>query len=151
MRRCKEAGQPRQLFELYDNFGEWGVDPNKATFSFLLDVTAENKNFSRAEKILSRMIEDKYRPSTEDYNNVLITCTESGNSKLLSSFEDMMLNNNANMNERTLQLLGRGYYVAQDATNLLKIIQLAENTFRTPFDTEQMRKDYDALRVDQLL
>jgi len=151
MRRCKEAGQTRELFELFDNFEDWGVDPDKETFAFLLKVTAENKNFSRAEKIFSRMIDDKYRPDTEDYNNFLTTCTETGNSNLLLSFEEMMQNNNASMNERTMQLLGRGYYVAQDPTNLLKIIDLAENTFRTPFDTEQMRKDYDVLRVDQLL
>merc|ERR1712137_77616 len=74
MRRCEEAGQTRQLFELYDNFGDWGVDPDKATFAFLLKVAAQNKNFSRAEKLFSRMIGDKYRPVTEEIPEAIGTC-----------------------------------------------------------------------------
>jgi pentatricopeptide repeat protein len=137
MRRCRQEKEWRQLFALYDGYNDWGVEPDKEAYSFMLEVTAETRNFDRATAIFNKMVDDKYKPSMDDYNFFLSTFVEYGDRDKLDLFQEM--------------LLARGYYVAGDAANLWKIICMSEGAFRTKYDTTQMRLDYEALRIDQLL
>ena len=151
MRRCRQEKEWRQLFALYDGYNDWGVEPDKEAYSFMLEVTAETRNFDRATAIFNKMVDDKYKPSMDDYNFFLSTFVEYGDRDKLDLFQEMLQHNYAVMDERTAQLLARGYYVAGDAANLWKIICMSEGAFRTKYDTTQMRLDYEALRIDQLL
>lgn len=151
MRRARENKDYAKVISIFESFPDWSVSPDKECYSFVLDMMGQIKCESRAHRLLGEMIEDKLFPDANDYNSVLNTFADCGDSEKLTQFMHLMRRNYVSMNERTTQLFGRGYFIAGDVLSLKEIIHVAENNFRRRFDTTQMREDLEVLRVDQLV